>query len=239
MKITKKPVKQKQRSSSINSNEKNIKSELEEIQDRLNKVQQLPEIRRLVAKADELSAELVKSSDNSKTYTEIYHGNQLVGEGAVQDYIMSAAGQYPGLVYQLSIQPLRKRFIKEYHIKTTPEYMLLDRIMFAYLRATQLDSWINSIFGKGSVDKFGMESYRVLESAKEKVERQLVRNLEALMRLKLPPLNLNIRRVDNMNLANQQQVNINQRDGDEKGERQRETTHQLVKEGREKRDEKV
>ena len=239
MKITKKPVKQKQRSSSINSNEKNIKSELEKIQGQLNKVQQLPEIRRLVAKADELSGELGEFSDNYRTFTEIYHENQLVGEGAAQDYIMSAAGQYPGLVYQLSIQPLRKRFIKEYDIKTIPEYMLLDRIMFAYLRATQLDSWINSIFSKGSVDKFGMEFYRVLESAKEKVERQLVRNLEALMRLKLPPLNLNIRRVDNMNLANKQQVNINQGDGDEHRERQGETTHQLVKEGCEKRDEKV
>jgi hypothetical protein len=42
-----------------------------------------------------------------------------------------------------------------------------------------------------------------------------------------------------MNLANKQQVNISQRDGDEKRERQRETTHQLVREDREKRDEKV
>jgi hypothetical protein len=219
----------------MNSKGKNIISELEEIQDQLNKVQDLPEIRRLVAKADKLSWELGKSVGNSKTFTEIYHENQLAGEGSAQDYIMSAAGQYPGLVYQLSIQPLRKRFIKEYDIKTIPEHMLLDRIMFGYLRATQLDSWINSIFSKGSVDKFGMESYRILESAKEKVERQLVRNLEALMRLKLPPLNLSIRHVDNMNLANKQQVNIYQKDGKEQKARQGQTTHQLVKKDCKKR----
>lgn len=190
------------------TNAKDREKDLETIQDQLNKAQQLPEIRRLVERVDKLLTKPGGSKDHPTALTEEFFRRQLIGEGIAQDYIMSAAGQNLATVYQLSIQPLRKRFIEEYEIKTIPEHMLLDRIMFAYLRATQLDSWINGIFGKGSVDRFGMELYRVLEDAKERTERQMVRNLEALKRLKMPPLNLNIRRADNVNVADKQQVNV-------------------------------
>jgi hypothetical protein len=235
MKSEKNPAKRKKKGAAIGSKVKALQKELKIVQDQLNESTSLPEIRGLVTRADKLMRD---SEDGGVVApSDLYFQGHLNGDGISHDYILSAAGKYPSLVYQLSIQPLRKKFIEEYKIKTVPEHMLLDRIMFAYFRATQLDSWINSIFGKGSVERFGMELYRVLEDAKEKVERQLVRNLEALKRLKMPPLNLNIRRADNVNVADKQQVNISQGSGGPTSGSKGTPNSQLITEGQDKCDE--
>ena len=134
----------------------------------------------------------------------------------------------------LTVYELRQEWIREYDLKTVPEFMLLDQIMLAYFHVTRLNTEVakmlslteeslyscDSPFAKlqsylhidNKFDRFVAadhikEMQDVLLPFIERFNQMFLRNLRAMRDLKANPININIVQAGQVNLA-QQQVNI-------------------------------
>ena len=138
----------------------------------------------------------------------------------------------------LTVYDLRQEWIRQYDLKTVPELLLLDQAMLAYLHAMRLskqvadtlaltesqffiaeslhvkikkENRLNNEFD-GFVAEDGIEKLRErLMPLIERFNRMFLRNFRALRELKANPININIRRADQVNVG-QQQVNVHDRD---------------------------
>ncbi len=124
---------------------------------------------------------------------------------------------------------LRNQWIQEYEVKTAPEFMLVDMALTAYFHFMRMNEAVNNIMANIEWDQFALEVpqfhkkngdritdkrenraiaeglahklMEVMEPAIERYNKMFIRNLKAIRDLKRGNVMLNIGRVDQMNLG--------------------------------------
>ena len=142
----------------------------------------------------------------------------------------------------MTIVNLRREWIKEYDIKTAPEYMLIDAAFISYFHFIRLNEAINnnmasiewnlfmldvpSFVPKKDGVKFTTSNSRslaenlahrltdVLQPVLEQYNRMLIKNLKALRDLRRGNILLNIGIIGQMNLGDKQ-INVGNDSGDD------------------------
>ena len=133
----------------------------------------------------------------------------------------------------LTIFQLRQEWIRQYDLKTVPEFMLLDLTMLAYFNAIRVNKEIGNMLSLTQQQLYGhdrpMEKFHARHKGKwvvtlageetvarlqevlmpliERFNQMFLRNLKALRELKASPINVNISQAGQVNVA-QQQVNV-------------------------------
>lgn len=158
------------------------------------------------------------------------------------NFFLERIGRYRSVDVPLTmtILNLRQQWVKEYDIKTAPEFMLLDAAMISYFHLTRLNELINNAMSSIEWDIFALdvprfESYygyktekesrfmaeglarnlqEVLQPVLEQYNRMFIRNLKALRDLKRGNIQLNIGNVGQMNIGDKQ-INIEKESGND------------------------
>lgn len=133
----------------------------------------------------------------------------------------------------MTVLNLRQRWIKEYDIKTAPEFMLLDAALISYFHLIRLNEAINNtmanieweIFAldvprveskygyhgekesKFRVERIAHKLQEILQPILEQYNRMFIRNLKALRDLKRGNIQLNIGNVGQVNIGDRQ-INV-------------------------------
>jgi len=139
----------------------------------------------------------------------------------------------------LTVFQLRQEWIRQYDLRTVPEFMLLDLTMLAYFNAIRVNKEIGNMLSLTQRQLYGfdcpMDKFHARHKGKwvvtlaseqtvarlqevlmplvERFNQMFLRNLKAMRELKASPININIGQADQVNVA-QQQVNVKDRSGE-------------------------
>ncbi len=147
-------------------------------------------------------------------------------------FFLERIGRYkevdPPLAWTL--MNLRQSWIQEYDVKTAPEFMLVDMALTAYFHFLRMNEAVNNIMANIEWDQFALDTpqferkggdriyskkenraiaeglahklMEVMEPSLDKYQRMFTRSLKAIRDLKRGNVMLNIGRVGQMNLGN-------------------------------------
>lgn len=148
------------------------------------------------------------------------------------NFFLQRIGRYREVDAPLSLLliNLRNQWIQEYDVKTAPEFMLVDMALTAYFHFIRMNEAINNILANIEWDQFALEVPQfhrkngdrimdkkenkaiaeglahklaeVMEPSLDKYQRMFTRSLKAIRDLKRGNVMLNIGRVGQMNLGN-------------------------------------
>lgn len=160
------------------------------------------------------------------------HYLQTIDDYRSGNFFLQRIGRYREVDAPLSLLliNLRNQWIQEYDVKTAPEFMLVDMALTAYFHFMRMNEAINNILANIEWDQFALEVpqfYRkngdrimdkkenkaiaeglahklaeVMEPSLDKYQRMFTRSLKAIRDLKRGNVMLNIGRVGQMNLGN-------------------------------------
>jgi len=181
-------------------------------------------------------ADITSQEEFDKKYREVvedyFNGN----------FFLERIGRYREVDMPLSIilVDIRRQWIKEYDIKTKPEFILLDMALTSYFHFIRLNETINNIMASIEWDFFALDApnftlrdewgkrpygkrsdkgvaeemaYRlseVLQPALDQYNRMFIRNLKALRDLRRGNIQLNIGNIGQMNIGDKQ-INVDKK----------------------------
>lgn len=153
--------------------------------------------------------------------------NKVIQDYRTGQFFLERIGRYRNLDEPLTLIPLylRREWIREYDIKTTPEFLLLDMALISYFHFMRLNEAINNIMANIEWDFFVLDTPRfsdnekeskiiaegsahkmkeILQPALDQYNRMFIKNLKALRDLRRGNILLNIGNVGQVNIADKQ-----------------------------------
>ncbi len=156
--------------------------------------------------------------------------NKVIRDYKTGQFFLERIGRYRNLDEPLTLilLHLRREWIREYDIKTTPEFLLLDMALISYFHFIRLNEAINNIMASIEFDFFLLDTPKfmdrekenkvlaeglanrmkeVLQPALDQYNRMFIKNLKALRDLRRGNIQLNIGNIGQMNIGDKQ-INV-------------------------------
>lgn len=153
--------------------------------------------------------------------------NKVIQDYRTGQFFLERIGRYRNLDEPLTLilLHLRREWIREYDIKTTPEFLLLDMALISYFHFIRLNEVINNIMANIEFDFFLLDTPKFRDNDKEnkiiaegaahkmkellhpsldQFNRMFIKNLKALRDLRRGNILLNIGNVGQVNIGDKQ-----------------------------------
>lgn len=118
------------------------------------------------------------------------------------------ASASPDKIGTLAID-LMHRLQKEYQCQTTSEKMHCEVAALSFVRILGIQRKLNTVMGNPEQSDLSAVLIQTLSKELDRAHRQYFSAIQTLQYAKQPPFNLNLKHVDNVNVAGQQVVNTN------------------------------